>query len=123
LKPDERRGQLRYRARCCLCQRHGDAGGAWMASNGRELLGKHYDKDHLSYEEITRLDLRVVTEDGEEVSYEELQGKIFRIVDRDEPSGYVVRNVETTREATTPCFLQASWRRAAETPKAPGGAR
>jgi hypothetical protein len=94
-----------------------------MASNGRELLGKHYDKDHLSYEEITRLDLRVVTEDGEEVSYEELRGKIFRIVDRDEPSGYVVRNVETTREATTPCFLQASWRRAAETPKAPGGAR
>ena len=94
-----------------------------MASNGRELLGKHYDKDHLSYEEITRLDLRVVTEDGEEVSYEELRGKIFRIVDRDEPSGYVVRNVETTREATTLCFLQASWRRAAGTPEAPGGAR
>jgi hypothetical protein len=43
-----------------------------MASNGRELLGQHYDKDHPSYEEITRLDLRVVTEDGEEVSYEEL---------------------------------------------------
>lgn len=93
-----------------------------MASNGRELLRKHYDKDHLSYEEITRLDLRVVTEDGEEVSYEELQGKIFRIVDRDEPSGYVVRNMETTREATILCFLQTSWRRATETPKAPGGA-
>ena len=73
-----------------------------MASNGRELLRKHYDKDHLSYEEITRLDLRVVTEDGEEVSYEELQGKIFRIVDRDEPSGYVVRNVETTRGGHDP---------------------
>jgi hypothetical protein len=86
-----------------------------MASNGRELLRKHYDKDHLSYEEITRLDLRVVT-------YEELQGKIFRIVDRDEPSGYVVRNMETTREATILCFLQTSWRRATETPKAPGGA-
>ena len=43
-----------------------------MASNGRELLGEHYDKDHPSYEEITGLDLRVMTEDGEEVSCEVL---------------------------------------------------
>jgi hypothetical protein len=38
-----------------------------MASNGRELLGEHYGKDPLSYEEIARLVLRVVTEDGEDV--------------------------------------------------------
>jgi hypothetical protein len=36
------------------------------------------------------------------------RGKIFRIVDRDEPSGYVVRNVETTGEGTTLCYLQSS---------------
>src|SRR5215208_1515550 len=35
-------------------------------------------------------------------------GKIFRIVDRDEPSGYMVRNMETTGEGTTLCYLQAS---------------
>jgi hypothetical protein len=78
-----------------------------MASNGRELLGEHYRKDHLSYEELAHLDLRVLTEDGEDVPSEELQGKIFRIADKDEPSGYVVRNMETAGEATTLCFLQA----------------
>ena len=79
-----------------------------MASNGRELLGERYEKDHLTYEEIDDLDLTVVTEDGETVPPEELRGKIFRIVDRDEPSGYVVRNMETTGESTTLCYLQAS---------------
>ena len=32
-----------------------------MASNGRELLGERYERDHLTYEEIADLDLRVVT--------------------------------------------------------------
>jgi hypothetical protein len=50
----------------------------------------------------------VVTENGETVSPEELRGKSFRIVDRDKPSGYVVRNMETTGEGTTLCYLQAS---------------
>jgi len=50
----------------------------------------------------------VVTEKGETVSSEELRGKIFRIVDRDEPSGYVVKNMETTGEGTTLCYLQVS---------------
>ena len=50
----------------------------------------------------------MVTEKDESVSAEELRGKIFRIVDRDEPSGYVVRNMETTGEGTTLCYLQAS---------------
>lgn len=79
-----------------------------MASNGRELLGEHYGKEHLSYVEIEDLDLTVVTENGDTVPPEELRGKIFRIVDRDEPSGYVVRNMETTGEGTTLCYLQAS---------------
>lgn len=80
-----------------------------MASNGRQLLEERYERDHLTYEEIADLDLRVVTENGETVSAEELRGKIFRIVDRDEPSGYVVRNMETTGEGTTLCYLQASF--------------
>ena len=63
----------------------------------------------MTYEEIEDLDLRVVAENGETVSAEELRGKIFRIVDRDEPSGYVVRNMETTGEGTTLCYLQASF--------------
>jgi hypothetical protein len=79
-----------------------------MASNGKELLGERYERDHLTYEEIVDLDLRVVTENGETVPTEELRGNIFRIVDRDEPSGYVVRNMETTGEGTTLCYLQAS---------------
>ena len=79
-----------------------------MASNGSELLQEHYEKDHLSHEEIENLDLKVVTENGETVPPEELRGKIFRIIDRDEPSGYVVRSMETKGEATTLCYLQAS---------------
>jgi hypothetical protein len=79
-----------------------------MASNGKELLGERYERDHLTYEEIADLDLRVVTENGETLSPEELRGKIFRIVERDEPSGYVVRNMETTGEGTILCYLQAS---------------
>ncbi len=79
-----------------------------MVSSGKELLGERDERDHLTYEEIEDLDLRVVTENGETVSPEELRGKIFRIVDRDEPSGYVVRNMETTGEGTTLCHLQAS---------------
>ena len=79
-----------------------------MSSNGKELLRERYERDHLSYEEIEDLDLRVVTENGETVSAEQLRGKIFRIVDRDEPSGYVVRNMETTGKGTTLCYLQAS---------------
>ena len=79
-----------------------------MLSNGKELLGELYGRGHLTYEEIEDLELTVVTENGETVSSEELRGKIFRIVDRDEPSGYVVRNMETTGEGTTLCYLQAS---------------
>jgi len=79
-----------------------------IVSHGEELLGERYGRDHLTNEEIEALDLRVVTEKGEAVSSEELRGKIFRIVDRDEPSGYVVRNMETTGEGTTLCYLRAS---------------
>jgi ribosomal protein S24E len=79
-----------------------------MLSNGKELLGELYGRDHLTYEEIEDLELTVVTENGETVSSEELRGKIFRIVDRDEPSGYVVKNMETTGEGTTLYYLQAT---------------
>jgi hypothetical protein len=79
-----------------------------MLSNGKELLGELYGRDHLTYEEIENLELTVVTEKGETVSSEKLRGKSFRIVERDEPSGYVMRNMETTGEGTTLCYLQAS---------------
>ena len=79
-----------------------------MASTGKELLGEHYEEDHLSAEQIAELGLKVVTEDGLTVGSEELRGKIFRIVDRDEPSGYVVRNMETTGTNTVLCYLQAA---------------
>jgi ribosomal protein S24E len=62
----------------------------------------------LTNEVIEDLELTVVTEKGETVSPEELRGKIFRIADRDELSGYVVRNMETTGEGTTLCYLRAS---------------
>ena len=78
-----------------------------MLSNGKELLGELYGWDHLTYEKIEDLELTVVTEKGECVSPGELRGKIFRIVSRDETSGYVVKNMETTGEGTTLCYLQA----------------
>ena len=79
-----------------------------MASSGRELLGERYGRDHLTHEEIEDLDLTVVTEDGETLAPEDLRGKIFRIVDPDEPSGYVVRSMETTGEGTALCYLRSS---------------
>jgi hypothetical protein len=82
--------------------------GARMASAGRELLGKHSGEDHLTYEQIEGLGLRVVTEDGRVLSPGELRRRIFRIVDQDEPSGYVVRNMETTGTSTVLCYLQAA---------------
>jgi hypothetical protein len=79
-----------------------------MASTGRQLLGDHYEDDHLTFEEIEGLGLRVVTEDGGNLGPEELRGRIFRIVDRDEPSGYVVRSMEVTGTSTVLCYLQAA---------------
>lgn len=77
-----------------------------MASTGQEVLGDHYGEDHLSHEQIEGLGLKVVTEKGDTVPEEEVRGKIFRIVDPDEPSGYLVRSTETTGQQTTLCYLQ-----------------
>jgi hypothetical protein len=82
--------------------------GARMASHGRELLGGHYDDEHLTYEEIRELGLKVVTEKGETIPIEDLRGKIFRMADRDDASGYVVSNMESTGTGTVLCYLQAS---------------
>ena len=79
-----------------------------MASTGREILGEHYDDEHLTYEEISELSLKVVTEDGETIPTDDIRGKIFRIVDRDDASGYVVTPTESTGTATVLCYLQAS---------------
>jgi len=62
----------------------------------------------LTYEEITALGLEVVAEKGESVPTDELRGKIFRIADKDEASGYVVSPMESTGTATVLCYLQAS---------------
>ena len=77
-----------------------------MVSHGREILGEHYDNEYLSYEEIQELGLVVVTEKGETVPNEDLQGKIFRIADRDDASGYVVSPTESTGTRTVLCYLQ-----------------
>ena len=79
-----------------------------MASTGRQLLGEHYERDHLTHEEIEELNLKAVTEDCRTLGSEDLRGKIFRIVDRDEPSGYVVRSMESTGTSTVLCYLQAA---------------
>ena len=79
-----------------------------MASTGRELLGENYEQDHLTYEEIEALDLKVITQDGQTLDSQDLRGRIFRIVDRDEPSGYVVRSMESTGTSTVLCYLQAA---------------
>jgi hypothetical protein len=81
---------------------------ARMASTGREILGEHYNDEHLTYEEITGLGLKVVTENGETVPNDELEDKIFRIADKDDASGYVVSPMETTGTAAILCYLQAS---------------
>jgi hypothetical protein len=80
--------------------------GVMMASHGKEILGEHYDDEHLTYEEIRGLGLMVVTEKGERIPLEELRGKVFRIEDRDEASGYVVSETETTGTREVLCYLQ-----------------
>ena len=77
-----------------------------MASHGREILGEHYDDEQLSYEELQGLGVVVVTEGGETVPDEDLRGKVFRIVDKDDASGYVVSNMETTGTREVLCYLQ-----------------
>ncbi len=77
-----------------------------MASHGKELLGEHYGEDHLTYEQIQALGLKAVTEEGEEVPQEEFRGRIFRIEDPDDASGYLVREMETTGQPSTLCYLQ-----------------
>ena len=52
--------------------------------------------------------VKVVTEKGETIPTDELQGKIFRIVDKDDASGYVVSPIETTGTDAVLCYLQAS---------------
>jgi hypothetical protein len=54
------------------------------------------------------LGLKVVTQDGRTLDFQDLRGMIFRIVDRDEPSGYVVRSMESTGTSTVLCYLQAA---------------
>lgn len=77
-----------------------------MAGEGQRLLGEYYDNDHLTHAEIDELGLKVVTENGEEVEPDEMQNRIFRIADRDEPSGYVVRSMEDAEAATELSYLQ-----------------
>jgi hypothetical protein len=79
-----------------------------MASTGKELLGERYDDEHLTCEEVRELGLKVVTEKGETVPTNELQGKIFRIANKDDASGYVVSPTESTGTATVLCYLQVS---------------
>ena len=79
-----------------------------MATPGEGLLGEYYGRDHLTYEEIEALHLKVVTEAGERVPEGERRGKVFRFEDKDEPSGYLVRSTETTGQSTTLCYLRAS---------------
>ena len=79
-----------------------------MASHGKELLGEYYDDDHLTNQEKSELALKVVTEKGKTVPTEELRGKVFRIADRDDASGYVVSNMESMGSRTVLCYLQAS---------------
>lgn len=77
-----------------------------MAKEGQRLLGKYYDNDHLTHAEIDELGLKVVTEEGEEIEPDEMQDKVFRFADRDEPSGYVVRSMEDEEAAHNLSYLQ-----------------
>ena len=77
-----------------------------MAGEGQRLLGGYYDNDHLTHAEIDELGLKVVTEKGEEIEPDAMRDKIFRIADRDEPSGYVVRSMEDEEAASNLSYLQ-----------------
>jgi hypothetical protein len=77
-----------------------------MASPGKELLGEHYNDEHLSYEEIENLDLKVVTAEGRVITAEDMRGRVFRIADPDEPSGYVVKPAEDPEASPGLCYLQ-----------------
>ena len=72
----------------------------------RRLLGDLYGEDHLTHEQIQELRLKVVTENGETIPPEETQGKVFRIEDPDEMSGYLVSSTESTGQSTVLSYLQ-----------------
>ena len=77
-----------------------------MTTQGEELLGEFYDRDHLTYEEVRELGLNAVTEDGDPIPQEKFQGKVFRFANRDDASGYGVRSMEETGQGTTLTYLQ-----------------
>ena len=61
-----------------------------MARHDRELSGEHYP----TYEQV-------VTEVGEEVQREELRGRISRLENRGDASGYVMDHAEMTGQPAT----------------------
>lgn len=77
-----------------------------MAGEGQRLLGDYYDRDYLTQAEIEELGLKVVTQEGEELELDEMEDKVFRFADRDEPSGYVVRSTEDETAAHNLSYLQ-----------------
>lgn len=77
-----------------------------MAGEGQRLLGKYYGKDRITHGEMEELGLKVVTAEGDEVQPEDLQGRVFRVEDADEPSGYVVRSMEDETAGHTLTYLQ-----------------
>ena len=72
-----------------------------MANQGSERLGKHYDRDHLTYGEVRGPGLRAVTGDGDPVPREEFRGEVFRFASRDAAGGYLVESTEKTGQSTT----------------------
>ena len=68
---------------------------------GRELLGKHHDRDRLTDEEVRDLGSRSATEDETPVLQLESQGKVFRFANRVDARVYVARSVEETGQGVT----------------------
>lgn len=77
-----------------------------MAGEGQRLLGKYYGKDRITHGEMEELGLKVVTAEGKQVQPEDLQDKVFRVEDPEEPSGYVVRSMEDETAGHTLAYLQ-----------------
>ena len=64
---------------------------AMVTSHGKELLGERYGRDPLTHEEIPA---------------EQMRHRIFRFENRDDASGYVVREMEMTGSPTVLSYLK-----------------
>ena len=77
-----------------------------MAKQSEELLGKHHNGKLPTRGKVRKLGSEAATQNPTPVPQKEFQGEVFRFANRDDASGYLVRNMEETRGSTILTYPQ-----------------